>query len=228
MNPPPSPVSSSTERQIHISRGGSVFGVWPASAIRPMLVAGDLKPSDFFWYEGADGWRRLVTEPPTTATPYPYVGDDRPFYFIREGLLYGPRTAAEIDAFLASGWLTGDALITIFTAEQWWTINEVIKLDGGNAAAPNVTGQAPAFDWVEKGIRAYVGDPIAGAEIGIHAVRKAFAWITDAGSAPSQPPMPSPNTPAMVECARCRAPILPGVYEINDGVCFRCDSEKRE
>jgi len=136
-----------------------------------MLVSGDLKPSDHFWCEGATTWQRFITEPPATATLYPYLGDDRPFYFIRGGLLYGPRTADEIDALHASEWLGGDALITLFGAEQWWTLAEFLELSGG---------EADGFDLVSQGVRAFVtGDVVTGTEIGIHAVKRAFAFFAD-------------------------------------------------
>jgi hypothetical protein len=89
--PPPPPPPPAAEEQIHICRDGVVLGVWPASAIRPMIVSGDLRPTDHFWVEGAADWQRLIPDSPTKVIPYPYVGDDVPIYFIRDGLLFGPR-----------------------------------------------------------------------------------------------------------------------------------------
>lgn len=222
MNPPPPPPALPAEEQIHISRDGVVLGVWPASEIRPMLISGDLKPSDHFWTDGADTWQQLVTAPPSAASPYPYLGDDRPLYFIREGLLYGPRTAAELDVLHDSGWLGGDALMTVLGADQWWTINEFAKLGGDGSAYSPDSSPAEEFDWIGNGIRAYVGDPGAGVAIGIHAVKRAFRWLAELPSAPTLPPVdriesppdsnPSSATNAklkrLIECPYCGTPIL--------------------
>ena len=176
--PPPPPPAAPAEDQIYISRDGVEIGVWPASSIRPMLVSGDLKISDYFWHDGAEGWQRLITDAPIPFTLYPYLADDRPCYFIREGLLIGPRTLSEAEILHHSGWLPDDALITVFGADRWFTAVELLTRD--------ING----MDLVSEGVRAFTrGDLATTTEIGVHAVKKAFAWLDDVTKPPpTEPP----------------------------------------
>ena len=231
MNQPPSPPPPpSAERQIHISRDGTVLGAWPASMVRTMLVSGDLKMSDYSWYDGAEGWERLIPDSPCDATPYPYIGDSHPLYFIREGFLYGPRTDMEIALLRLSGWLTDEVLITSYAAERWMMLKDFMPLDAVKGTADGISDEEPKFDWISHGIRAYVGDPIAGAAIGMHAAKKALAWIA-AASNPDVPhqhsSIPMFEDGSKVKCARCTALILPATAHRNGGVCFKCKPRRK-
>jgi len=192
-----------------------------------MLVSGELKTSDHFCHQGAANWQRLITEPPVTAISYLYAGDDVPFYFIRDGFVFGPRTGEEIDALCASGWLAGESLITFLGAEQWWTVLEFIELGGGDAVDAEAVAEAPGFDWISNGIRACVGDPIAKAEIGVQAAKGAYAWLSDvvALAGKYNPEMGDENT--QFNCSVCGSSIVPFVARVNGGKCFKCQPMKK-
>lgn len=235
--PPPPPPTASSDQEVHISRDGKVIGAFPASTIRQKLISGELRVSDYCWYEGADGWMRLISEPPDPTPNYPYIGDDRPFYFIKDGLLYGPRSSAEIDALVAAEWLGTENLVTCLGADQWWTVEELMSLanedddaesDEEGALAPSEVAREPGFDWISHGIRAYAGDPVSGAELGIHAVKRAFAWIADAAETPVKPIQPSSHGDGeQAHCRTCGTTILPATFKLNGGRCFRCNPRKK-
>lgn len=227
---PPPP--STQEAQVRISREGVEIGVWPTSAIRPMIVAGELRPSDFYWIDGATDWQRLIPKPLTSATSYPYLGDDVPMYFLRDGLIFGPRTAAEIEALVESGWLTRETLMTFLGADEWQTIDEVMKQGG----APTPSSHCPAndgFDWLGNGIRACLGDPTARADIGMHAFKRAVTWFNEPDEADSVGPgevtnldEPASDDTAVIACPECqqklRVPTDRGSLKVR---CQACPAE---
>jgi hypothetical protein len=147
MNTPPPPPAKATEIEVHISRDGETIGTWPISHIRPMLVNGDFKPTDHFWFEGQRDWTPLVAPAPDNAKPFPYLANELPVYWIRDGYTYGPRTLDELDALHQAGWLDEATPVFIFTHEQWTTLGDLLEL-----------GSEPV-DWIDEGIKALNGDP---------------------------------------------------------------------
>jgi hypothetical protein len=146
MNTPPPPPTKAAEIEVHISRDGEVIGSWPLSLIRPMLVNGDLKPTDHSWAEGHAEWTPLVPPAPGGATPFPYLANELPVYWIRNGYIYGPRTLDELDALYEADWLDEETPVFILNYEEWTTLGELVA-----------AGAEPQ-DWINHGFRALNGD----------------------------------------------------------------------
>ncbi len=101
----------------------------------------------------------------------------------------------------------------------------------GFKTLPNIktVTDAPAFDWIGNGIRAYVGGPVAGVEIGIQAVKKAFTWIAETATPPGPPHQPDvPIGDVKIKCKGCGSLILPAAFRLNNGKCFKCSPRKKK
>ena len=54
--------------QIHVSRDGQQFGPYTLDEVKQYLAAGNLKPTDRAWYDGAPDWMS-ITQVPGVAVP---------------------------------------------------------------------------------------------------------------------------------------------------------------
>ena len=133
---------------IHVSRNGEILGQWPSYAIRPMFLAGELLPSDMVWAEGLNGWHRLVPEAPVKHEDFPYMGDETPCYFIRNGQLFGPRHPDEIDALVQSGFLSEEDWISCYGAERWHQVRELLEEETSSGTTEAEHGP----DWMKLGV----------------------------------------------------------------------------
>ena len=158
---------------IRIARDGEELGAWNRFEIRQFLAAGSLVISDQFFDENDGGWHTLIPVFRRKTNIFDWGGeDDRPFYYISEGYIIGPRLAGEIDALFASGYLSGDTWVAFVGGERWFTIAELNNL----AESEN---QPSVGDHAGEAFSRYVqGDKIGAAMAGFKAVGSLWKEIT--------------------------------------------------
>jgi hypothetical protein len=49
--------------KLHIARDGEILGEWTQTDLYKLLRASEVFPSDYYWHEGMDDWRRLAELP---------------------------------------------------------------------------------------------------------------------------------------------------------------------
>ena len=50
-------------QKLRIARNGKVLGEWTKAELYPLLRASEVFPSDYYWHEGMNDWRRLAELP---------------------------------------------------------------------------------------------------------------------------------------------------------------------
>ena len=50
-------------QKLRIARNGKVLGEWTKTELYPLLRASEVFPSDYYWHEGMNEWRRLAEFP---------------------------------------------------------------------------------------------------------------------------------------------------------------------
>jgi hypothetical protein len=60
-----------TARQIHISRDGQTFGPYSVEQVRQYLQTGEVLPTDWAWFEGAENWMPVTDVPDLAMGPAP-------------------------------------------------------------------------------------------------------------------------------------------------------------
>jgi hypothetical protein len=80
-----------TARQIHISRDGQTFGPYSVEQVRQYLQTGEVQPTDWAWFEGAENWMPVTdlpdlaggpVSPPPVFPSQPYRAPEAAFHHV--------------------------------------------------------------------------------------------------------------------------------------------------
>ena len=116
----------STEKMITVRRNGEVLGTWDKFEVRQFIASGALLLTDEFVNEEAEEWKPLVPAFRRRHLLFDWAEeDDALWFYVREGMIYGPRTGAEIEALLATGYLSDDNLVCTLGAPSWERVGDL-------------------------------------------------------------------------------------------------------
>ena len=119
--------------QWHVARAGKTLGIYPEDAMRAYFAQGRVAPDDFVWTHGMAQWQsaREVFGAPTNVPlpPKLHWGWVLLLTIVTAGLFYviwsfvqavwvrvNPKSEEVYNTPLASGFITGEALVLLFLA----------------------------------------------------------------------------------------------------------------
>ena len=112
-----------------IRRGNEELGAWDRYALRQFIAAGSILPSDEVFVE-EDGGRWIPLLPPYRRK-YNFFDwtdeGDLPWYYIKDGAIFGPRHIDEIGALCETGQLAPDGFVAHIGADKWITVGELLS-----------------------------------------------------------------------------------------------------
>lgn len=160
------------EEKISIRRSREPLGEFDRFALRQAIDNGDVKLSDEYFDIEAKEWISIIPSYRKKWQKFDWADDDEFLcFYIKDGMIHGPRMPNELDALILSGYLDQDTLITTLGWDDWMpyrsleepleNLGEELKFEAKNAMGALLEG-----DLISAGVS------------GVKAAGKLWKWFS--------------------------------------------------
>lgn len=108
------------DEKITIRRGNEPIGEFDRFELRQAIDSGDVKLSDQYFDQESKEWFSLIPAYRRRWSKFDWAETDELLcFYIRDGMIHGPRMPDELDVLISSGYLPQDTLITTLGWDDW-------------------------------------------------------------------------------------------------------------